>query len=112
MKRDWRDVIFTDECALELGGGITRRPNKDYPTRRQSLSYYQKFPHLRLPLAPSTVKHGVRTKAETLNGLRYAEMVIKGVFEGGILRSLRSSDFENILVPEDGAPSYRAAVAK
>ena len=26
MKRDWPDVIFTDECALELGGLIARRP--------------------------------------------------------------------------------------
>ena len=22
MKRDWRDVVFTDECALELGGQV------------------------------------------------------------------------------------------
>lgn len=79
-----------------------------------AISYYQKFPLLPLPLAPSTVKNGGRTKAKSLNGLRYTEMVIKGVLggEGGILRSLRSSDFENILVSEDGAPSYRAAVAK
>ena len=41
-------------------------------------------------------------------------MVIKGVLggEGGILRSLRSSGFENILVLDDEAPSHRAAVAK
>ena len=41
-------------------------------------------------------------------------MVIKGVLggEGGILRSLRSSGFENTFVLEDGAPSHRAAVAK
>ncbi|UOH82899.1 hypothetical protein LQV05_005612 [Cryptococcus neoformans] len=135
MKRDWRDAVFTDECALELGGGSTRRPRTTrrageayapqhilptFHSGRQSLmvwgaiSYYQKFPLLRLPLAPSTVKNGVRSKAESLNGLRYTEMVIKGVFwgEGGILRSLRSSGFENIFVLEDGAPSHRAAVAK
>lgn len=79
-----------------------------------AISYYQKFSLLRLPLAPSTVKNGVRSKAESLNGLRYTEMVVKGVLggEGGILRSLRSSGFENILVLEDGAPSHCAAVAK
>lgn len=100
VKRDWRDVVFTDECALELGGGITRRqrttrrvgeayaPQHILPTfhsGRQSLmvwgaiSYYQKFPLLRLPLAPSTVKNGVRIKAESLNEFRYTEMVIKSL---------------------------------
>ncbi|OXH13800.1 hypothetical protein C370_02649 [Cryptococcus neoformans A1-35-8] len=46
--------------------------------------------------------------------MAYTEMVVKGVLggEGGILRSLRSSGFENILVLEDGAPSHCAAVAK
>ena len=73
-----------------------------------------KIPILDLPLAPSTVKNGVRTKAESLNRPRYTEMVIKGVLggEGGILKSLRSSSFENILVLEDGAPSHRSAIAK
>ena len=117
MKRGWRDVVFTDdECVLELGEGITRwsratrcvgeayAPQRILPTfhsGRQNLmvwgaiSYYQKFPLLRLPLAPSTVKNGIRTKAESLNGLRYAEMVIEGVLgdEGGILRWLKSSGF-------------------
>ncbi|ALO60906.1 hypothetical protein CNJ01555 [Cryptococcus deneoformans JEC21] len=94
VKRDWRDVV---KCALELGGGITRRPRTTrhvgeayapqhilptFHSGRQSLmvwgaiSYYQKFPLLRLPLAPSTIKNGVRTKAESLNGPRYTEMVM------------------------------------
>ncbi|UOH83216.1 hypothetical protein LQV05_005935 [Cryptococcus neoformans] len=127
MKRDWRDVVFTDECALELGGGSTRQPRTTrragdayapqhilptFHSGRQSLmvwgaiSYYQKFLLLRLPLAPSTVKNGVRTKAECLNGLRYTEMVIKGALggEGGIFRSLRSSGFENILSKVAASP--------
>ena len=94
VKRDWRDVV---KCALELGGGITRRPRTTrhvgeayapqhilptFHSGRQSLmvwgaiSYCQKFPLLRLPLAPSTIKNGVRTKAESLNGPRYTEMVM------------------------------------
>ena len=135
MKRDLGDVVFTDECALELGGGNTRQPRTTqctgevytpqhilptFHSGRQSLmiwgaiSYYQKFPLLHLSLAPLTVKNGVRTKAESLNRLRYTKMVIKGALggEGGILRSLRSSSFENILVLEDGAPLHCAAAAK
>ncbi|UOH82049.1 hypothetical protein LQV05_004732 [Cryptococcus neoformans] len=111
MKRDWQDVVFTDECALELEGGSTRQPRT---TQCAGKAYTPQHILPTFHSAPSTVKNGVRSKAESLNGLRYTEMVIKGVLggEGGILRSLRSSGFENIFVLEDGAPSHRAAVAK
>ncbi|OXC65489.1 hypothetical protein AYX13_05498 [Cryptococcus neoformans] len=91
---------------------------KDYLARRRSVRSTTHPTNLPFwstePDAPSTVKNGVRSKAESLNGLRYTEMVVKGVLggEGGILRSLRSSGFEDILVLEDGAPSHCAAVAK
>ncbi|EAL22219.1 hypothetical protein CNBC3570 [Cryptococcus deneoformans B-3501A] len=81
VKRDWRDVVFTDECEAYAPQHIL----PTFHSGRQSLmvwgaiSYYQKFPLLRLPLAPSTVKNGVRIKAESLNEFRYTEMVIKSL---------------------------------
>jgi transposase len=130
----WKRVVFTDESAIELGEDIGRRwtiraagdeyePQNVDPTfhsSRQSLmvwgaiAYGKKWPLQRLPLAPSVASGGKRTKAEGLNGEKYAEWVIRGRLAGIVeeMSAVAPRDHRHgVEVVEDGAPSHKSKVA-
>ena len=94
---DWKRVIFTDECSIELNGRparswTIRAPGEEYlpahidtPFKSErrtimiwgAIAYDNKFPLLRLPLLPARQVNGVRPVPETLNAAKYAEWVLE-----------------------------------
>ena len=129
--RDWNEVIFTDESSVEIGELVRRettirRAGEEYDpphiqttfhSQRKSLmvwgavSHGKKWPLVRLPLAPGSVRAGVRTRAEGLNGARYSEWIVKGQL-GPMVAEMEREGRVNVLVVEDGAPSHSSKVAK
>jgi transposase len=131
---NWKHIIFTDECPVELGEDIGRRwtirrageeylpqhVDTTFRSSRKSLmvwgaiAYGKKWPLLRLPLAPSVASGGKRTKAEGLNGEKYAEWVIRGrlahINEEMALQAGREHG-RGVEVVEDGAPSHKSKLA-
>jgi transposase len=79
-----------------------------------AIAYGKKWPLLRLPLAPSVASGGKRTKAEGLNGEKYAEWVIRGrlahINEEMALQAGREHG-RGVEVVEDGAPSHKSKLA-
>jgi hypothetical protein len=130
----WKRMVFTDESAIQLGEDIGRRwtiraagdeygPQHVDPTfhsSRQSLmvwgaiAYGKKWPLQRLPLAPSATSGGKRTKAEGLNGEKYAEGIIRGRL-AGIVEEMSATvardHCHGVKVVEDGAPSHTSKLA-
>jgi transposase len=131
---NWRRIVFTDESTIQLGEDIGTRwtiraagdeyePQHVDPTfhsSRQSLmvwgaiAYGKKWPLLRLPLVPSVASGSKRTKAEGLNGEKYAEWVIRGRLAGineEMCASVPRDHQHGVQVVEDGAPSHSSKLA-
>jgi transposase len=128
---DWRWILFTDECSMEVGATyrqqrVSRRPGERFDPKkvanntvstRQTLmvwagiAYNFKTPLIRLPLKPSQVIQGkTRIRGEGLNGSRYAEMVIKGPLREALM-VLNERGYAHEIV-EDNAPAHTSLVAR
>ena len=130
-KVDWECVVFTDETSVEIGLNpsrvhVTRRPGEEYMeenlqtsfhSSRQSLmvwgaiAFNRKFPLFRVPLLPSSSDGKRRTRAEGLNGSKYAEHVVAGPLKR-CCDLLEAEKHKDILVLEDGAPAHSSKVAR
>jgi hypothetical protein len=129
VDQDWRRVIFTDECAIQIGKDINRyytirRPGQEYqakhlqPTFRSgrtslmvwgAIAYGKKWPLVRLPLSPQEVAADGLGKGKGLNSSRY----IKYVLEGPLKRCVRAQQrarWRDVVVLEDGAPCHSSKV--
>jgi hypothetical protein len=123
--QDWRRVIFTDRCAIQIGKDITRhytirRLGEEYqakhlqPTFRSgrtllmvwaAIAYGKKWPLVRLPLSPQGVAADGLGKGKGLNWSEY----IKYVLEGPLKRCVRAQQrarWRDVMVLEDGAPCH------
>lgn len=129
-EQDWRRVIFTDECAVEIGedlrsqwtirkdgeAWLPQHIQQTYRSGRQSLmiwgaiAYGKKFPLQRLPVKADAKDDGL-SKKKGLNGKRYVEYVLKGPLKRAV-KSQRTRRWTTILVVEDGAPPHRSPFAR
>lgn len=129
--RDWNNVIFTDECSVEMGmnhrkNWVTRKAGEAYlpqmldrtfRSNRQTLMVWgaiahdHKWPLCRIALKASTSDGKTRTKAEGLNGRRYVDLIMNGPMLSAV-NSLKDEQGGDVLVVEDGAPSHSSVVAK
>jgi hypothetical protein len=124
VDQDWRRVIFTDECAIQIGKDITRyytvcRPGgKEYqakhlqPTFRSgrtslmvwgAVAYGEKWPLVRLPLSPQEVA------ADDLNSSRYIKYVLEGPLKRCVRAQQRAS-WRDVVVLDNGAPCHSSKV--
>ena len=128
---DWKRVIFTDECSLELNGRparswTIRAPGEEYlpahidtPFKSDcrtiiiwgAIAYDEKFPLLRLPLLPARQVNGVRPAPETLNVAKYAEWVLEERIAPYVEEVKADFEDDEVYVSEDEAPVHRGEPA-
>lgn len=131
LKRDWMQVIWTDETALRLGEVVTHR----YVTRRPGES---NLPECVAPTFPTSSKQTVmvwgciahgkkgplvrldlpRSQNSTLGGghrggldaKRYVEQILQGPLLA-FYKQMQDQTGKRMLVVEDGAPAHKAKIA-
>ena len=115
--RDWRRIIWTDECSVEIGKGsrpvwVYRRPGERYIEKcltgtfksgRQSLMMWGCMAHGRLgPL--------LRMGKGERSGVDYVNSVLSGPLWDLYMELSEKRGL--VAVMEDGAPIHRAGIAK
>jgi len=125
VDQDWRRVIFTDECTIQIGKDITRhytirRPGEEYqakhlqPTFRSgrtslmvwgAIAYGKKWPLIRLPLSPQEVATDGLGKGKGLNSSRYIKYILEGPLKRCV-QAQRRARWRDVMVLEDSAPCH------
>jgi hypothetical protein len=123
VDQDSRRVIFTDECAIQIGKDITRhytirRAGEEYmpkhlqPTFKTgrtplmvwgAVAYGKKWPLVRLPLSLQEVAADGLGKGNGLNSSRYIKYVLEGPLKRCVQAHKRAR-WRDVLVLEDEAP--------
>jgi hypothetical protein len=125
VDQDWRRVIFTDECSVQIGEDITRhytirQAGEEYEAKhirpifrsgRTSLmvwgaiAYGKKWPLIRLPLSPQEVAIDGLGKGKGLNSARYIKYVLDGPLKRCV-QAHRRARWRDVIVLEDNAPCH------
>lgn len=134
LKRDWTQVIWTDETALRLGEVVThryvtRRPGEgnlpecvlpSFPTGSKQtvmvwgcIAHGRKGPLVRLDLPrsqPDFTKSSTSGSRGGLDAKGYVEQILKGPLLA-FYTQMQDETGQRMLVVEDGAPAHKAKVA-
>jgi hypothetical protein len=125
VDQDWRRVIFTDECAVQIGKDITRhytirKAGEDHQAKHLQLTfrsgrtslmvwgavaYGKKWPLVCLPLSPQEVPADGLGKGKGLNSPRYIKYVLEGPLKRCV-QAQRRARWRDVMVLEDGAPCH------